>query len=122
MISRNHKVESIRCPSESLFFGPIRTLEAAPNVNFMPHRCALPAAALAVLFGVAAGCPNLCNGNGVCITGTDYCKCFKNWMGGDCSQRACPFGAPKLDLPSLSFLLLRCSCLPCIKMIVYMFT
>lgn len=47
---------------------------------------------------VLAECPNACSGNGVCGA-FDMCKCFKNWMANDCSQRVCQFGFAYVDSP-----------------------
>jgi hypothetical protein len=55
----------------------------------------LAAAALAF---VAAECPNACSGKGTCGA-NDACSCFDNWMGGDCSQRVCPYGMAFVDTP-----------------------
>lgn len=46
-----------------------------------------------VLDGVRAeflitDCPNNCTGRGMCAEHT--CVCHENWLGADCSQRACP--------------------------------
>lgn len=54
---------------------------------------------LAGSFGlVAADCPNACSGNGDC-TSYEQCDCYRNWFGGDCSERLCPFGMAHIDSP-----------------------
>lgn len=40
--------------------------------------------------GVAAECPNACNGHGVCGQ-HDLCTCHRNWGGNNCNYRICPF-------------------------------
>lgn len=51
------------------------------------------AAALACLVLCAqACCPNNCMGNGLCNTADCECKCRKGYIGGDCSQKMCPYG------------------------------
>eukprot|EP01138_Halocafeteria_seosinensis_P006200 gb/GECG01006341.1/.p1 GENE.gb/GECG01006341.1/~~gb/GECG01006341.1/.p1 ORF type:complete len:453 (+),score=45.96 gb/GECG01006341.1/:1-1359(+) len=47
---------------------------------------------------VGAECPNACSGHGTCEQ-FDNCACFDNWVGGDCSQRVCPFGLAFVDTP-----------------------
>lgn len=54
--------------------------------------------AAAGLMAVQAECPNGCSGHGSCGA-SDACTCFDNWMGGDCSQRVCPFGLSFVDTP-----------------------
>lgn len=34
---------------------------------------------------VVSECPNGCSGHGTCGL-YDMCKCYRNWMGNDCSQ------------------------------------
>lgn len=41
---------------------------------------------------------NACSGHGTCQE-FDNCHCFDNWVGGDCSQRVCPFGLAFVDTP-----------------------
>ena len=48
-------------------------------------------ALLALLPPALSHCPNSCSGHGAC-TGVARCACFAGWGGGDCSERACPFG------------------------------
>lgn len=56
--------------------------------------------ALAAMVAVAvAECPNGCSGHGTCGA-RDACDCYDNWMGGDCSQRVCPFGLAFVDTPA----------------------
>lgn len=43
-------------------------------------------------------CPNACSGHGGCGH-HDQCECWKNWIGGDCSQRQCQFGLAHVDTP-----------------------
>lgn len=38
-----------------------------------------------------------CNGHGSCSTSTWACSCAAGYIGGDCSQRACPFGRAWFD-------------------------
>ena len=41
----------------------------------------------ALLFGVADGnCPNACSGHGTCGE-SDFCTCFTDYQGNDCSER-----------------------------------
>jgi hypothetical protein len=54
--------------------------------------------AAAAAVAVMAECPNGCSGHGTCGN-KDACDCFDNWMGGDCSQRVCPFGLSFVDTP-----------------------
>jgi hypothetical protein len=54
--------------------------------------------AAAAISAVVAECPNGCSGHGKCGS-KDACTCFDNWMGGDCSQRVCPFGLAFVDTP-----------------------
>jgi len=46
--------------------------------------------ALVLAVSVYAGCPNACSGNGACGA-DDMCKCNRNFIGADCSQRVCPY-------------------------------
>jgi len=56
--------------------------------------------ALAAMMAVAvADCPSGCSGHGTCGA-RDACDCYDNWMGGDCSQRVCPFGLAFVDTPA----------------------
>jgi hypothetical protein len=43
-------------------------------------------------------CPNACSSHGICGA-FDACICYKDWMGGDCSQRICQFGRAYVDIP-----------------------
>ena len=43
-------------------------------------------------------CPNACSGHGNCGA-FDMCVCQRNWMGGDCGERICPFGRAFMDSP-----------------------
>jgi hypothetical protein len=45
-----------------------------------------------------AECPNACSGHGSCGV-FDMCMCYRNWMGGDCAERICPFGKAFMDSP-----------------------
>jgi len=47
---------------------------------------------------IAAECPSACSGHGTCGA-YDACKCFRNWMANDCSERICPFGSAHVDTP-----------------------
>lgn len=49
--------------------------------------------------GVAADCPNMCSGNGVCDSNLDYCTCdtVRGYYGSDCSLRRCPMGLSWVD-------------------------
>lgn len=38
-----------------------------------------------ILSQVRSECPNACSSHGQCGA-FDMCTCFKNWMGGDCSE------------------------------------
>jgi len=50
------------------------------------------AVAVAALVGAAiASCPNACSGHGSCGN-HDRCSCHANFVGGDCSEKACPYG------------------------------
>jgi len=50
------------------------------------------AVAVASLIGAAiASCPNACSGHGSCGN-HDRCKCYANFVGGDCSEMSCPYG------------------------------
>lgn len=51
------------------------------------------------LVGMAAAhCPNRCSGHGECTGGHETrCACWKNWSGGDCSERRCPTGLAWAD-------------------------
>lgn len=42
-------------------------------------------------------CPNMCNGHGHCDNADRECECFDGYMGGDCSEYICPFGAAWVD-------------------------
>ena len=53
-------------------------------------------------------CPNICFGHGVCEA-KDVCSCERNWQGGDCSFRTCPFGVSHVDITKGDFV---SSCLP----------
>lgn len=47
-------------------------------------------------------CPGFieCSGHGVCSDHPYYqCDCDNGWMGGDCSERTCPFGNAWFDYP-----------------------
>jgi hypothetical protein len=57
----------------------------------MSKRPALAAAvavvvAMALLEGVSAMCPNLCNANGLC-NANNLCTCFPGYTGPECNQR-----------------------------------
>lgn len=39
---------------------------------------------LSVLFAIALGCNNYCNGHGTCGA-KDRCDCYPGWGGSDCS-------------------------------------
>uniref|UniRef100_K3X6E9 EGF-like domain-containing protein n=1 Tax=Globisporangium ultimum (strain ATCC 200006 / CBS 805.95 / DAOM BR144) TaxID=431595 RepID=K3X6E9_GLOUD len=45
-------------------------------------------------------CPNQCSGHGTCTTMGNgcFCSCFKGFLGGDCSRRACPTGPAWSDI------------------------
>ncbi len=47
---------------------------------------------------VHSECPNACNGHGYCGR-YDMCVCYRDWMGGDCSQRVCQFATAHVDIP-----------------------
>lgn len=53
---------------------------------------------------VTSTCPgeSACNGHGVCDDsgGTYACACSDGWVGGDCGQRACPYGDSWFSYPS----------------------
>lgn len=51
-----------------------------------------------VFIEVKSECANACNGHGKC-TSYDMCICYRNWQGGDCSDRTCPFGVAHVDTP-----------------------
>lgn len=59
----------------------------------------LAVAAAALLGLAAADCPNACSGNGVCNNYRDFCECYDNYQGNDCSQRTCQFGLAWADIP-----------------------
>lgn len=44
-------------------------------------------------------CPNHCSSHGRC-NDNQQCECFNGYMGGDCSQRICPFGDAWADFAS----------------------
>jgi len=68
---------------------------ASTTLNMKLFAAVLAAAAI----GAAnAECPNACSGHGTCGA-NDACSCYDNWMGGDCSQRVCPFGLAFVDTP-----------------------
>lgn len=46
---------------------------------------------------IQAGCSNACSGHGTCGS-YDMCKCYRNWMGSDCSQRVCQFNTAHVDI------------------------
>jgi len=54
---------------------------------------------IATLFivSIEASCPNKCNGHGTCGA-NDVCSCQSTWLGGDCSQRECPFVRAWVDV------------------------
>jgi len=52
----------------------------------------------ATLIGMAyAACPNACSGHGLCHNSMDYCECYRDWTGADCSQRVCPYDIAIVD-------------------------
>ncbi|RLN69096.1 hypothetical protein BBJ29_000697 [Phytophthora kernoviae] len=52
---------------------------------------------------IPVGCPGdlACSGHGTCSGSPSYrCSCAKDWRGGDCSERLCPFGLSWFGYPS----------------------
>ena len=46
---------------------------------------------LYIIYPSISECPNACSSHGRCGA-YDMCKCYRNFMADDCSQRLCPFG------------------------------
>lgn len=53
---------------------------------------------VAGIVAVSAKCSNDCSGHGTC-SAASRCKCYRNFMGNDCSQRVCYFGRAFVDSP-----------------------